>query len=73
MVLYGAAFMFESSLRAHRNTRGPMAIAFVVMTVKTVLSLVLIFGACGFPRLGLAGGVSLGGFLAANALLNCYS
>jgi putative MATE family efflux protein len=55
MVLYGAAFMFESSLRAHKNTRGPMAIAFVVMTVKTVLSLVLIFGACGFPRLGLAG------------------
>ncbi len=55
MVLYGAAFMFESGLRAHKNTRGPMAIAFVVMSVKTVLSLVLIFGALGFPKLGLAG------------------
>jgi putative MATE family efflux protein len=55
MVLYGAAFMFESGLRAHKNTRGPMAIAFVVMSVKTVLSLVLIFGAFGFPKLGLAG------------------
>jgi putative MATE family efflux protein len=55
MVLYGAAFMFESGLRAHKNTRGPMAIAFAVMTVKTILSLVLIFGAFGFPKLGLAG------------------
>jgi Na+-driven multidrug efflux pump len=55
MVLYGAAFMFECGLRAHKNTRAPMAIAFVVMAVKTVLSLVLIFGAFGFPRLGLAG------------------
>jgi putative MATE family efflux protein len=55
MLLYGAAFMFESGLRAHKNTRMPMAIAIVVMTVKTVLSLVLIFGAFGFPRLGLVG------------------
>jgi len=55
MVFYAAAFMFESALRAHKNTRGPMAIAFVVMSVKTILSLVLIFGAFGLPRLGLAG------------------
>jgi putative MATE family efflux protein len=55
MVLYAAAFMFESGLRAHKNTRDPMVVAFAVMTVKTVLSVVLIFGALGFPRLGLAG------------------
>jgi putative MATE family efflux protein len=55
MVLYAAAFMFESGLRAHKNTRGPMAIAFVVMTVKTIFSVLLIFGCLGFPRLGLAG------------------
>jgi putative MATE family efflux protein len=55
MVLYGAAFMYESSLRANRSTRGPMLIAASVMTVKTVLSLLLVFGAFGFPRLELVG------------------
>jgi putative MATE family efflux protein len=55
MVLYAAAFMFESGFRAHKNTRGPMAIAFVVMAVKTVFSVLLIFGVLGFPRLGLTG------------------
>ncbi len=55
MLLYAAAFMFESGLRAHKLTRGPMVIALGVMTVKTVLSVVLVFGALGFPRLGLAG------------------
>jgi putative MATE family efflux protein len=55
MLLYAAAFMFESSLRAHKMTRSPMLIALAVMTVKTILSLALIFGALGFPRLGLAG------------------
>jgi putative MATE family efflux protein len=55
MVLYAGAFMFESSLRANKNTRAPMLIACAVMSVKTALSLLLIFGALGFPRLGLAG------------------
>jgi putative MATE family efflux protein len=55
MVLYAAAFMFESAHRANRNARGPMFIAAGVMTVKTVLSLVLIFGAFGLPRLELVG------------------
>ena len=55
MVLYGAAFMYESSLRANRSTRGPMLIAACVMTVKTVLSLLLVFGAFGLPRLELVG------------------
>jgi putative MATE family efflux protein len=55
MLLYGAAFMFESGLRAHKMTRGPMLVALAVMTVKTVLSVVLVFGALGFPRLGLVG------------------
>ncbi len=55
MVLYAAGFMFESGLRAHRNTRGPMLVAIAVMTVKTFLSVVLIFGAFGLPRLELVG------------------
>lgn len=55
MVLYGAAFMFESALRANRNTRGPMFVAVGVMTVKILLSLLLIFGAWGLPRLELVG------------------
>jgi len=55
MVLYAASFMFESGLRAHRNTRGPMFVAAGVMTVKTVLSIVLIFGLLGLPRLELVG------------------
>lgn len=55
MVLYGAAFMFESALRANRNTRGPMFVAVAVMTVKIILSLLLIFGAWGLPRLELVG------------------
>jgi putative MATE family efflux protein len=55
MLLYAAAFMFECRLRAHKNTRLPMAVAFTVMSVKGVLSLTLIFGALGFPRLGLVG------------------
>jgi len=55
MLLYGAAFVFESGLRANKNTRGPMAVAIVVMSVKTLLSVVLIFGFLGAPRLGLTG------------------
>ncbi len=55
MLLYGAAFMYECGLRANKNTRGPMGVAIVVMSVKTALSLVLIFGAFGLPRLGLTG------------------
>ncbi|HTB73299.1 MAG TPA: MATE family efflux transporter [Polyangiaceae bacterium] len=55
MVLYAAAFMFESNFRAHKLTRGPMVVAVAVMTVKTLLSVLLVFGALGFPRLGLVG------------------
>jgi putative MATE family efflux protein len=55
MVLYSAAFMFESALRAYKNTRGPMLVAMCVMTVKTVLSFLLIFGMFGLPRLELLG------------------
>ena len=55
MVLYGAAFMYESSLRANRSTRAPMLVAACVRTVKTVLSVLLVFGLFGFPRLELVG------------------
>lgn len=55
MVLYAVAFMFESGLRAYRNTRGPLLAAVVVMTTKTVLSALLVFGLLGLPRLELVG------------------
>ncbi|HVU02122.1 MAG TPA: MATE family efflux transporter [Polyangiaceae bacterium] len=55
MLLYAAAFMYESALRARRNTRGPMVIAAVVMAVKTALSVLLVFGLFGLPRLELVG------------------
>jgi putative MATE family efflux protein len=55
MIFYGAAFVFECGLRANKNTRAPMVIAVVVMTVKTTLSIVLIFGLLGMPRLELVG------------------
>jgi putative MATE family efflux protein len=55
MVLYAVAFMHESGLRAHRNTRGPLLVAVCVMTTKTVLSTLLVFGLLGFPRLELVG------------------
>jgi putative MATE family efflux protein len=55
MLLYSASFMFESGLRASKRTRAPMVIAVTVMTVKTVLSVLLIFGGLGLPRLGLVG------------------
>jgi putative MATE family efflux protein len=55
MLLYALAFMFESGLRAHKNTRGPMVVACIVMAVKTVLSLLLIFGLGGLPTMGLVG------------------
>jgi putative MATE family efflux protein len=55
MLLYGAAYMFESGLRANKNTRAPMAVAVAVMLVKALLSVVLIFGFLGAPRLGLLG------------------
>jgi putative MATE family efflux protein len=55
LMAYGAAYAFESGLRANKNTRAPMMAAVVVMLVKTVLSVVLIFGYLGAPRLGLVG------------------
>ncbi len=51
MMLYAVAFMFESGLRANKNTRGPMFVAMAIMTVKTVLSIGLVFGVLGLPRL----------------------
>jgi putative MATE family efflux protein len=55
MVFYGAAFVFEFGLRANQNTRAPLIISVVVMTVKTTLSVLLLFGLLGMPRLGLTG------------------
>jgi putative MATE family efflux protein len=55
MLLYAGSFMFESALRANRRTRAPMVIAVTMMTVKTALSAILIFGLLGMPRLGLLG------------------
>jgi putative MATE family efflux protein len=53
--LLAPSMMFESALRADRDTRTPMRIALVVTAVKLGLNAVLIFGAFGLPRLGLVG------------------
>ncbi|MGH7272532.1 MAG: MATE family efflux transporter [Polyangiaceae bacterium] len=55
MILYAVAFMFECGLRACKNTRAPLAVGIVVMFVKTALSVLLVFGLLGLPRLGLVG------------------
>lgn len=54
-VLLAVTLTLDSALRADRNTRTPMIIGFVVTAVKLALNGVLIFGALGAPRLGLAG------------------
>jgi putative MATE family efflux protein len=55
MMLFAAAFVYESGLRANRNTRGPMVVAITVMATKTLVSLILVFGLFGLPRLELVG------------------
>jgi putative MATE family efflux protein len=49
------ALTYEHAFRAGRDTFGPMLIAGFVSLLKIGLNLVLIFGALGVPRLGLAG------------------
>lgn len=53
--LMGVWMVFDSGLRANRNTATPMRIAAIVTAVKIGLNLVLIFGYLGFPRLELVG------------------
>ncbi len=45
----------ESGLRAHKDMRTPMRIAFAVTVAKIGFNLLLIFGFLGFPALGLVG------------------
>ena len=54
-IFLAISITLESALRADRNTRLPMLIAAGVTAVKIALNAVLIFGALGFPRLGLVG------------------
>jgi putative MATE family efflux protein len=54
-LLLAPSMMLESGLRADRNTRTPMQIAFAVTLVKVLLNALLIFGAMGLPRLELVG------------------
>jgi putative MATE family efflux protein len=54
-LLLAVAVIYESGLRASRDTRTPMGIGVVVTAVKIALNAVLIFGALGFPRLELVG------------------
>jgi putative MATE family efflux protein len=55
MVLYAAAFVIECGLRANRDMRSPMFVAILVMATKTLVSIVLVFGLFGLPRLELVG------------------
>jgi len=54
-VLLAVTLTFDSALRANRDTRTPMWISLVVTAVKLAGNGVLIFGAFGLPRMGLAG------------------
>ncbi len=54
-LLLAPSMMLESALRADRDTRTPMLVALAVTAVKIGLNAALIFGALGFPRLGLVG------------------
>jgi putative MATE family efflux protein len=54
-LLLAVAVVYESALRAAKDTRTPMLIGVAVTAVKTGLNLLLIFGLLGFPRLELVG------------------
>jgi putative MATE family efflux protein len=54
-LMLAIALVIESALRADRDTRTPMFVAFVVTLCKLALNWLLIFGNAGFPALGLRG------------------
>jgi putative MATE family efflux protein len=54
-LLLSVAIVVEFALRADKDTRTPMRIAFVASLVKIVLNALLIFGLFGLPRLELVG------------------
>ena len=54
-VITGLTFLLSSALRSIGNSRLPMLISFVALTVNAVFNLLLIFGLCGFPRMGVRG------------------
>jgi putative MATE family efflux protein len=54
-LLLSLSMTIESGMRADRDTRTPMLVALGVTLVKIALNFVLIFGALGFPRMGLVG------------------
>jgi putative MATE family efflux protein len=54
-LLMALAVVYESGLRAAKDTRTPMVIGVAVTAVKTILNALLIFGLLGFPRLELVG------------------
>ena len=54
-VLLAVSMVIDSALRADRNTRTPMYVAFAVTTVKLFGNWVLIFGNLGAPRMELVG------------------
>ena len=54
-VITGFTFLLSSALRSIGNSRLPMLISFVALTVNAIFNLLLIFGLCGFPRMGVRG------------------
>lgn len=55
LVPFAISQVYSGSLREVGETRLPMYASVVAICVNTVLNLLLIFGLCGFPRLGVAG------------------
>ena len=54
-LVLAVSLVLENGLRADKDTVTPMLVAWVVAAVKLALSIVLIFGYAGFPRLELVG------------------
>ncbi len=51
----GISSCYTSVLKSTGNVRIPMAVSMVALSLKTILSYLLIFGRLGFPMMGVAG------------------
>ncbi len=54
-LITGLTFLLSAALRSIGNSRLPMLVSAVALTVNAVFNLLLIFGLCGFPRMGVRG------------------
>ena len=55
LIPFAVSQAYSTSLREIGETKIPMYASFVAIVINTLLNLLLIFGLCGFPKLGVAG------------------